>query len=58
MPCDDEICYCDRYQHPASGLGNDRRRKRVKLQPQSFNLSYPKAARPLPIFHRVLVLPK
>jgi len=25
-----------RYGHPASGLGNDGRRKRLKLQPQSF----------------------
>jgi len=30
----------------------------LKLQPQSFNLLLPKAARPLPILHRVLVLPK
>ena len=32
--------------------------KTLKLQPQSFNPPQPKAARPLPIFHRVLVLPK
>ena len=49
--------------HPAiatllSGLGNDGRRKRLKLQPQSFNLLQPRAARHLPILHRVLVLPK
>ena len=41
-----------------SGLGNDGRRKRLKLQPQSLNPPQPKAARPLPILHRVLVLPK
>jgi len=41
-----------------SGLGNDGRRKRLKLRPQSFNPPQPKAARPLPILHRVLVLPK
>jgi len=41
-----------------SGLGNDGRRKRLKLQPQSFNPPQPKAARSLPVFHRVLVLPK
>ena len=32
--------------------------KTLKLQPQSFNPPQPKAARPLPILHRVLVLPK
>ncbi|MDY0903539.1 hypothetical protein [Pedobacter sp. CFBP9032] len=41
-----------------SGLGNDGRRKRLKLRTQSFNPPQPKAARPLPILHRVLVLPK
>jgi len=41
-----------------SGLGNDGRRKRLKLKPQSFKPSQSKAARPLPILHRVLVLPK
>jgi len=41
-----------------SGIGNDGRRKRLKLQPQSFIPPLPKAARSLPIFHRVLVLPK
>jgi len=30
----------------------------VKASPQSFNPPQPKAARPLPILHRVLVLPK
>ena len=30
----------------------------VKASPQSFNLLLPKAARSLPILHRVLVLPK
>jgi len=47
-----------RYGHPASGLGNDGRRKRLKLRSQSFKLLLPEAARPLPILHRVLVLPK
>jgi len=41
-----------------TGLGNDGRRKRLKPRPQSFNLPQPKAARSLPILHRVLVLPK
>jgi len=41
-----------------SGLGNDGRRKRLKLKPQTFKLVQAKAARPLPILHRVLVLPK
>jgi len=41
-----------------SSLGNDGRRKRLKLQPQSFNPPQPKAARPLPILHRALVLQK
>jgi len=41
-----------------SGLGNDGRRKRLKLKPQSFIPPTSKAARSLPIFHRVLVLPK
>jgi len=49
--------------HPAittllTGLGNDGRRKRLKLRLQSFKPPLPKAARSLPIFHRVLVLPK
>jgi len=54
----------ERYtSHPAittlpSGLGNDGRRKRLKLRPQSFILPQPKEARSLPILHRVLVLPK
>ena len=46
------------YFHPASGLGNDGRRKRLKLLPQSFNIPLPEAARSLPILRRVLVLPK
>jgi len=41
-----------------SGLGNDGRRKRLKLKPTSFNPPLYKAARSLPILYRVLVLPK
>jgi len=41
-----------------SGIENNGRRKRLKLKPQSLIHSQPKAARPLPILHRVLVLPK
>ena len=41
-----------------SGLGNDGRRKRLKLPPQFLKPPQPKAARSLPILHRVLVLPK
>jgi len=41
-----------------SGLGDDGRRKRLELQPQTFKPPLHKAARSLPILHRVLVLPK
>jgi len=41
-----------------SGLGKDGMRKRLKLQPQSCNPPLLKATRPLPILHRVLVVPK
>ncbi len=58
LAIDSPVAIPSRYGHPASGLGNDGRRKRLKLQSQSFKLPLPKAARPLPIFHQVLVLPK
>jgi len=41
-----------------SGLGNDGRRKRLKLQPQILKPPQPKAVHSLPILHRVLELPK